>query len=82
VAQPPDPSDVEAYERWLEPTIVVPCVKPALQAHPAYAANLHLLESAGVRFLSESIVTRGPDGLAALDWPVVVQHLSRITRAA
>jgi len=66
-----------------ETTIVaVPCVKPALQAHPAYAANVDLLEAAGVRFLHDSIVTRGQDGLAVFDWRVVVQHLSRIARAA
>ncbi len=66
-----------------EPTIVaVPCVKPALQAHPAYAANVRVLEAAGVRFLHDSSATRDHDGLAAFDWRVVVQHLSRITRAA
>jgi hypothetical protein len=66
-----------------ETTIVaVPCVKPALQAHPAYAVNVNLLESAGVRFLHDSIVTRGQDGLAGFDWRVVLQQLSRIARAA
>lgn len=66
-----------------EATIVaVPCVKPALQAHPAYAANVRLLEAAGVRFLHDSIVSRGQDGLAAFDWRLVVQHFSRIARAA
>jgi phosphopantothenoylcysteine synthetase/decarboxylase len=66
-----------------EPTIVaVPCVKPALQAHPAYATNVRVLEDAGVRFLHDSIVTHGQDGLAAFDWRAVVQHLSRITYAA
>ena len=65
------------------PTIVaVPCVKPTLQAHPAYAASVHLLESAGVQFVNGSITTRGSDGLAAFDWPAVMQHLTRITRAA
>jgi phosphopantothenoylcysteine synthetase/decarboxylase len=65
------------------PTIVaVPCVKPTLQAHPAYAANVHLLESAGVQFLDESITTRGSDDLAAFHWPAVMQHLCRVIRAA
>ncbi len=63
-------------------TVAAPCVKPALQAHPAYAANVRLLEDSGVRFLHDSIVTRGQDGLAAFDWPTVLQQLSRITRAA
>jgi phosphopantothenoylcysteine synthetase/decarboxylase len=66
-----------------EPTIVaVPCVKLALQAHPAYAASVGVLEASGVRFLDDSIVTRGEDGLAAFDWQAVVRHLSRITSAA
>jgi Flavoprotein len=64
------------------PLVAVPCVKPALQSHPAYAANVRLLETAGVQFLDDSIVTRGDDGLAAFDWGVVVQRLSRIARAA
>jgi phosphopantothenoylcysteine synthetase/decarboxylase len=64
------------------PIVAVPCVKTALRAHPAYAANLHLLEDAGVQFLGDSITTRGDDGLAAFDWPAVIQHLARITRAA
>src|SRR6266496_3501904 len=64
------------------PIVAVPCVKAALRAHPAYAANLHLLTDAGVQFLNESITTRAADGLAAFDWPAVMQHLSRIIRAA
>ncbi len=64
------------------PIVAVPCVKDALRAHPAYAANLHLLEDAGVQFLSDSNMMRGDDGLAAFDWPAVMQHLTRITRAA
>ena len=64
------------------PIVAVPCVKAALRAHPAYATNLHLLEDAGVQFLGDSITTRGGDGLAAFDWPAVMQHLTRITRAA
>lgn len=63
-------------------TVAVPCVKSVLRAHPAYAGNVQLLEAAGVQFLHDSIVTRGHDGLAAFDWRDVVQHLSRITRAA
>jgi phosphopantothenoylcysteine synthetase/decarboxylase len=62
--------------------VAVPCIKPALQAHPAYAANVHLLESAGVEFLNESITIRGSDGLVAFDWPTVIQHVTRIIRAA
>ena len=64
------------------PIVAVPCVKAALRAHPAYATNLHLLEDAGAQFLGDSITTRGGDGLAAFDWPAVMQHLTRITRAA
>ncbi len=66
-----------------DPRIVaVPCVKDALRAHPAYARNVHLLEDAGVQFLGDSIMTRGSDGLAAFDWPAIMQHLTQITRAA
>jgi len=64
------------------PIVAVPCVKDALRAHPAYATNLHVLEDAGVQFLGDSISTRGSDGLAAFDWPAVMQHLTRITRVA
>jgi phosphopantothenoylcysteine synthetase/decarboxylase len=64
------------------PIVAVPCVKDALRAHPAYAANLQLLEDAGVQFLGDSITTHGGDGLAAFDWSAVMQHLSRIIRAA
>jgi phosphopantothenoylcysteine synthetase/decarboxylase len=64
------------------PIVAAPCVKAVLRAHPAYAANVRLLEGAGVQFLSDSSTARGDDGLAAFDWPTVVQHLSRIARAA
>jgi phosphopantothenoylcysteine synthetase/decarboxylase len=64
------------------PIMAVPCVKAALRAHPAYPANVHLLEDAGVQFLGSSVVRRGGDGLAAFEWPAIMQHLSRITRAA
>jgi phosphopantothenoylcysteine synthetase/decarboxylase len=64
------------------PIVAVPCVKAALRAHPAYAGNVHLLESAGVQFINESITARGSDGLAVFDWLAVIQHMSRIIRAA
>jgi phosphopantothenoylcysteine decarboxylase len=65
------------------PTIVaVPCVKRALQSHPAYAPNVRLLKSAGTQFLDDSIVTRGSDGLAAFDWPAVMLRATRLIRAA
>jgi phosphopantothenoylcysteine decarboxylase len=64
------------------PIVAVPCVKAALQAHPAYPANLRQLGDAGVQFLGDSIMTRGDDGLASFDWPAVMQYLSRIMRAA
>lgn len=64
------------------PIVAVPCVKAALRAHPAYVRNVHLLQDAGVRFLDDSIVARGGDGLAAFDWPMVMQHVTRIIRAA
>jgi len=54
------------------PIVAVPYVKAVLHAHPAYAANVHLFESAGVQLLNESITTRGSDGLAAFDWPAVM----------
>ena len=64
------------------PIVAVPCVKAALRAHPAYAPNVHLLEDAGVQFLGASIMTCGDNGLAAFDWPAVMQQVSRITGAA
>jgi hypothetical protein len=64
------------------PIVAAPCVKDALRAHPAYAANLQLLEAAGVQFVGGSIMTFGGDGLASFDWPAVMRHLTRITRAA
>lgn len=62
--------------------VAVPCVKAALRAHPAYAANMKLLQAAGLQFLDHSILTHGGDGLAAFDWPAVLQEATRLIRAA
>ena len=62
--------------------VAAPCVKDVLRAHPAYANHVRVLAAAGVQFLDDAVGARGQDGLVAFDWSSVVEHLSRITRAA
>jgi phosphopantothenoylcysteine decarboxylase len=57
------------------PIVAVPCVKAALQAHPAYATSVALLTGAGVQFLDQDEMgARGDDGLAIFDWRRVLDR--------
>lgn len=57
--------------------VAAPCVKGALQAHPAYESSLDRLRAAGVVIIEQAgVVDRGPDGLARFDWPVVMRALN------
>jgi phosphopantothenoylcysteine synthetase/decarboxylase len=62
--------------------VAAPCVKAALQAHPAYETSLRELRDAGVRFVDSSGGERGPGGLVRFDWYGVVRHLSRAPGAS
>jgi phosphopantothenoylcysteine synthetase/decarboxylase len=60
------------------PVTAAPCIKKALRAHPAYQPGVARLEEAGVSILDpDAHVSRGPDGLAVLDWPSVVSSATR-----
>ena len=60
------------------PVTAAPCIKKALRAHPAYQPGAARLEEAGVSVLDpDDHVSRGPDGLAVLDWPSVVSSVTR-----
>lgn len=62
------------------PILAAPCVKALLRAHPAYGESIMRLTAAGVRVLDPDTVTsRGPDGLAAFDWPAIAGELARLT---
>lgn len=62
------------------PIIAAPCVKALLRAHPAYGESIPRLTAAGVRMLDpDTITSRGPDGLAAFDWPGIAGELARLT---
>jgi phosphopantothenoylcysteine decarboxylase len=56
------------------PMVVVPCVKPALQKHPAYQQSLERLMNAGVSIV-DGVVSRGSDGLATFDWNAIIAML-------
>jgi phosphopantothenoylcysteine decarboxylase len=65
------------------PIVAAPCVKAALRAHPAYAANVQFLARAGTHFLDQDLLSsRGPDGLMIFDWAAVLQEMTRWARAA
>jgi phosphopantothenoylcysteine synthetase/decarboxylase len=58
------------------PVTAAPCIKSALRAHPAYRSSTRILEDVGVRILDpEHLVSRGPDGLAVLGWPLIVSSV-------
>ncbi|MFO7193780.1 MAG: flavoprotein [Thermocrispum agreste] len=58
------------------PIVAAPCVKSALRRHPAYRESIERLARAGVRFVDPDAVThRGSDGLAAFDWPTIIDEL-------
>lgn len=64
------------------PIVAVPCVKPALQRHPAYRQSLERLTNAGVSMV-DSVVGRGSDGLAVFDWHAIIAALdANITRSS
>jgi phosphopantothenoylcysteine synthetase/decarboxylase len=64
------------------PMVAVPCVKPALQKHPAYRQSLERLTDAGVSMV-DSVVGRGSDGLAVFDWHAIIAALdTNITRSS
>ena len=65
------------------PIVAVPCAKAALRAHPAYAANIQLLDHAGVQFLDQAdVASRGADGLIVFDWLSLLRRVSNRTAAA
>jgi phosphopantothenoylcysteine synthetase/decarboxylase len=60
------------------PVTTAPCVKQALRSHPAYQPGVARLQEAGVTILDpDACVSRGPDGLAVLDWPSVVASITQ-----
>ncbi|XVV02692.1 flavoprotein [Actinosynnema sp. CA-248983] len=62
------------------PILAAPCVKALLRAHPAYGESIARLTGAGVTVLDPDAITgRGPDGLAAFDWPLIAGELTRLT---
>ncbi|SDQ77673.1 flavoprotein [Actinopolyspora saharensis] len=57
---------------------LAPCVKSVLRRHPAYPVNIRLLADAGVRLLdSDSLTSRGTDGLATFDWNTAITEFLR-----
>ncbi|MEU7524686.1 flavoprotein [Saccharothrix sp. NPDC042600] len=61
------------------PILAAPCVKALLRAHPAYGESIARLSAAGVTVLDpDAITSRGPDGLAAFDWPRIAGELERL----
>jgi len=75
------PSPTQLNELLVDgpPILAVPCVKPALRAHPAYPASIRLLSEAGVVFVPDEIESRGTDGLAAFDWLAVLKAMHNHT---
>ena len=60
------------------PVTAAPCIKKALRVHPAYQPCAARLKDAGVSLLDpDRHVSRGPDGLAVLDWLSVVPSGTR-----
>ncbi|MGE0297773.1 MAG: flavoprotein [Pseudonocardia sp.] len=55
------------------PITAAPCVKEALQRHPAYPRSVDLLRSSGVTVLDpDEVVLRVADGPPVLNWPRVL----------
>jgi flavoprotein len=64
------------------PILGVPCVKTALQRHPAYSESVEVLASTGAHFVDPiRVVRRRTDGLATFDWDEVVRAFERMTSA-
>ncbi len=59
------------------PIVVLPHVKPALAAHPAYVRNLRFLRDAGVTFAAAEAFQ--PAGSDRPPWPVVLRRLREAT---
>jgi phosphopantothenoylcysteine synthetase/decarboxylase len=61
------------------PIVAAPCAKRALSAHPSYGQSLNMLTSADVTVVDQdSVVERGPDGLARFRWSRVLRTLDHI----
>jgi phosphopantothenoylcysteine synthetase/decarboxylase len=64
------------------PIVVVPCAKPVLRGHPAYAGSRDLLKTAGVRVLDPDVATIRPDdGFLTFDWEHVATNLEAVRQA-
>jgi phosphopantothenoylcysteine synthetase/decarboxylase len=60
------------------PITTVPCVKEALQRHPAYLGNTQLLTSAGVAVLDQAkALTRSEAGITEVNWSYVERERIR-----
>lgn len=59
------------------PILVVPCVKPPLADHPAYARSIALLTDCGVRLMSAEALQ--PDEESAPHWSAVIDALPPAT---
>ena len=59
------------------PIIAAPCIKSALQRHPAYNDSTRRLTECGVTVMNpEFITTRDDDGLATFEWARILQDMS------
>jgi phosphopantothenoylcysteine synthetase/decarboxylase len=59
------------------PTIAAPCIKSALQQHPAYSDSTRRLTECGVTVMNpELITTRDDDGLATFEWARILQEIN------
>jgi hypothetical protein len=69
-------------QRSLHPaSIAAPCIKGALQRHPAYNDSIRRLTECGVTVMNpEFITTRDDDGLATFEWAHILQEIKRIER--
>lgn len=54
------------------PIIAAPCIKEALQRHPAYQWSVDRLRSAGVTLLDPNQVVASPAGGPVLEWRLVL----------
>lgn len=57
------------------PIVATPCVKTALQRHPAYVKSSRLLEDCGVELLYTEYATLKGSRHTTLDWQVVVDRV-------